>query len=368
MASEAEALLSIAGRVATLVLNRPKVLNSINLPAVRALAEHVRTLAAAKADLAAFVMKGAGGRAFCAGGDVKWVAEATVTGRLPEARAFFREEYMLDHALAALNASGLPQVSLWDGVVMGGGVGISIHSSYRIATEKSVFAMPETTIGFIPDVGGSHFLPRLPDAVGGAALGLYLALTSARLTGSALVHAGIATHFVRSAQLPVLEGRLALCGSPADVEAAVAASTEDPGPNTALPPADVEDIRALFSGAESVTAIAEACAAAAARGSAVGSATVASLAKTSPTSQALTLELLRRGGGSSLKECYAMEHRVAHRLLALGREGDFYEGVRALLIAKDNAPAWRPASVREVSPAAVAAMFERLPESEELKL
>ena len=159
-------------------------------------------------------MKGAGGKAFCAGGDVVAIAESSKGSDGGElSRSFFREEYVLDYLLATLKK---PYIAIIDGITMGGGVGLSVNSKFRIATEKTRFAMPETAIGLFPDVGGSYFLPRLQGE-----LGMFLALTGTHLIGEDVLHAGIATHYVPSAKIPELEAGLqgVTSGSVADVKA-----------------------------------------------------------------------------------------------------------------------------------------------------
>ncbi len=186
----------------TIELNRPSKLHSLNGSMIRKIAP--RLLQWEKSDMAnVIVMKGAGDKAFCAGGDVAELAKATQAGS--EGRAwsvnYFAQEYGLDHLIATYRK---PLIAFMDGITMGGGVGLSIHAPFRIATERTVFAMPETTIGFFPDVGASFFLPRMPGAVG-----TYLALTSERLSGANVFYSGVATHYLHSTSLMSLEQRLA---------------------------------------------------------------------------------------------------------------------------------------------------------------
>ena len=169
-------------------LNRPKALNALNLEMIEIIQNNIKNL---NKNDKAIILKGSGNKAFCAGGDVVAVTLAGRDGDRSDennlSRTFFRDEYICDHTIASLN---IPTIALMDGIVMGGGVGLSINCDYRIATSTSLFAMPEATIGFFCDVGGSYFLPRLPGKIG-----LYLALTGARLNGSELLEAGVASHY-----------------------------------------------------------------------------------------------------------------------------------------------------------------------------
>ncbi|HWT09348.1 MAG TPA: enoyl-CoA hydratase/isomerase family protein, partial [Roseomonas sp.] len=196
------------GIAGTLLMNRPKALNALTLPMIRAFAD---AIAAWKDDAAVklVVLEGAGGRAFCAGGDVRAVRDAAIAGDSAAVEAFFSEEYAVNTGIATFPK---PWVSLIDGVCMGGGIGVAVHNGPRIVTEHALVAMPETAIALFPDVGTSYTLPRLPGAVG-----TWLALTGARLTGADSVHAGLATHFVPRENLPAL--RTALVAEGADAVA-----------------------------------------------------------------------------------------------------------------------------------------------------
>src|SRR5215831_190519 len=188
------------GRVGRILLNRPQALNAIDLPMIRAC---TRALATWHDDphVHAVVIGGAGHRAFCAGGDVRALRQYELDGEHHKAETFFREEYELNLAIATYPK---PYVALIDGICMGGGIGLSVHAPYRIATERAAFAMPETAIGFFPDIGATFFLPRLPGR-----LGAYLGLTGVRMQGGDAVHAGLATHFTPRAELAALSHALA---------------------------------------------------------------------------------------------------------------------------------------------------------------
>ena len=212
-----EVLFERRGEAGFITLNRPQALNAINKPMVDAI--H-RALFAAVADayVRRIVIEGAGDRAFCAGGDVATLARGGKQDReLYE--SFFHDEYRMNQAIARLVT---PYVAIIDGVTMGGGVGLSIHGPFRVATERTLFAMPETGIGLIPDVGGTHALPRLPGEIG-----TWAALTGARLGPADCLYAGIATHFVPVERLPALREALETDGR--EVEEILADFTADPG-------------------------------------------------------------------------------------------------------------------------------------------
>jgi 3-hydroxyisobutyryl-CoA hydrolase len=355
---ESPLLSEVHGNVALVTLNRPKALNALNLDMVRLFAKLIPTWERS----AAVVLKGTGGKAFCAGGDVKKIAEGKENGYQ---ETFLREEYAVDNALAVQSRS-VPHVVLADGVIMGGGVGISVNASFRIATEKSMFAMPETAIGFFPDVGGSYFLPRLP-APFGAPFGMYLGLTGLRLTGADLVHAGVATHFVSSAKLQEVEAellKLPAWRNAEDAHGEVSRSLAKVGvlprgdahlPSCSLSGADLEAIADAFSAPTVEDIIAKAQAKAG--NSALMGKVASALARMSPTSLKVTHEQLRRGASLSLADCYRMELRMA---MATLQDSDFYEGVRAVLVDKDNKPKWNPPTLDAVSQAKVQSHFASL--------
>ncbi|CAG0887781.1 unnamed protein product, partial [Cyprideis torosa] len=246
------------------------------------------------------------------------------------------EEYQLDYLTSILK---IPYVALISGIVMGGGVGISVHGPFRVATETTLFAMPETAIGLFPDVGGSYFLPRLKGH-----LGLFLALTGHRLKGADVYHAGIATHYVHSSSLPQIEEALTDLPAPVSNEAVDKVLKSFQVGN--IPEFGLKErmfaINMVFSG-ESVDAILTTL-------EKEGSPWSLDMRKTllsmSPTSLKLTFEQLRRGASMSLKECLIMEARMGNRIM---QEHDFYEGVRATLIDKDKSPKWKPPHLSMVS-------------------
>lgn len=328
--AEATVIMARDDAAGTLLMNRPRALNALDLPMIEAFAAAIPALRDDPA-VALVILEGAGGKAFCAGGDVRRIRELALARDSAGIEAFFAGEYGVNAAIARF---GKPWISLIDGVCMGGGIGVSVHGSHRVVTEHALLAMPETAIALFPDVGTSFVLPRLPGA-----LGPWLALTGARLRGAEAVEAGLATHFVKRENLPALRAAL-VAGDAGSVDRL--AEPVPPGPIAAQRPA----IDRCFSQAT----LAGIQAALAAEGTEWAAAQAAILARMSPTSMAVTLELLKRGATLDLAGCLAME-------LALTRSvtlhPDFAEGVRAVLVDKDNKPSWQPAP----DTATVAAMF-----------
>ncbi|NWG91570.1 MAG: enoyl-CoA hydratase/isomerase family protein [Parvularculaceae bacterium] len=340
------------GEWGVVTLNRPDALNALTFDMVKRMRARLLEWEGSAAVKAVFV-KGAGEKAFSAGADIRKLHDA---GKADPAGAseFFREEYRLN---ALIHHYVKPYVALIDGVTMGGGAGLSVHGDFRIAGDKTLFAMPETAIGLFPDVGGGHFLPRLHDG-----LGLYYALTGARAKAADSMAAGIATHYVPSGQIPVLFRELASIsfGSHphADIEAVIDGYAGDPGE------AHVNDIRPalkrLFEGHPTFDHF---WAALQADGHDVAGDILRILARMSPTSLKLTFEQMRRGARLDFDETLKMEFRMARRVME-GR--DFFEGVRAVIIDKDRNPRWNPLTVEAVSDADIARYFEPLEDDLEL--
>ncbi|MDJ0387602.1 enoyl-CoA hydratase/isomerase family protein [Roseomonas sp. E05] len=310
------------GAVGRLLMNRPRALNALDLPMIDAMAE---AIAAWREDesLRLVLLEGAGDRAFCAGGDVRRVREQVLAGDYDSVEAFFSHEYAVNGAIAAFPR---PWVSLIDGVCMGGGIGVAVHGSHRVVTEHAMLAMPETAIALFPDVGTSYVLPRL---AGG--LGRWLALTGGRLKGAEAVEAGLATHFVPRERLGELHAALLAEGDARVVERF--AAPVPPGRIAALLPAIdrcfAHDERAAIESALR------------AEDSDWAREQLAILEHVSPTSVAVTLELLKRGAALDLPACLEMELSLTR---GVTRHPDFAEGVRAVLVDKDNAPRWQPAA------------------------
>jgi len=322
------------GRVGRIVLNRPKALNALDLPMIRACTRALETWRD-EPHVHAVVIEGAGERAFCAGGDVRALRQHELDGEHHRAEAFFSEEYALNLMIATYPK---PYVALIDGICMGGGIGVSVHAPYRVATEQAAFAMPETAIGFFPDIGATFFLPRLPGQ-----LGVYLGLTGARLAGADAVHAGFATHYVPRALLPALSRALAQDGP------AALACHAAPLPEFSLAPHRAT-IDHCF-GADSVADIVHRLEAA---GGAWADTTLATLRTVSPSALCWTLAAIRQGADRTLPQCQAAELALTRTTM---RHPDFAEGVRAMVVDKDRTPRWQPARIEAVDPAATAAMF-----------
>ncbi|CAL5224195.1 g6837 [Coccomyxa viridis] len=344
----------VPGSIGVAVLNRPKALNALN----QAMCETLHRLYSdweISPDVHAVLLKGAGGKAFCAGGDVKGMVQLLLAGQQDKAISFFRAEYTLNHMLGTMH---MPHIALLDGIVMGGGAGISVHGQFRIATERTVFAMPECGIGLFPDVGASYFLPRLRGQ-----LGTYLGLTGRRLKGIEVLEAGLATHFVPSQKLSQLEDTLHSLGPSArdsgSIGRAIASVQEDtPAASELL--GELPAVDACF-GHDRLEDI---CAALRQRGDSWAEETLQNLSKLSPLSQKVTLREVREGAGKPLEECLKMEFRMVHHCCA-GRT-DFIEGVKALLIEKRGQAKWDPASIEQVTPEMVDAFFQRVPQELEL--
>jgi enoyl-CoA hydratase len=327
--TEASLVATREGKVGSLLMNRPRALNALDLPMIEGFARAIEAWRD-DPDLRLVLLEGAGGRAFCAGGDVRRVREMALAGDTDGIDAFFSSEYAVNGAIAGFSR---PWISLIDGVCMGGGIGVSVHGSHRVVTERALLAMPETAIALFPDVGTSHVLPRLPDA-----LGRWLALTGARLHGAEAVEAGLATHFVPSDRLPEL--RTALL---AEADAAMVERFAQP-----VPPGRIAALRPAIARCFGHHDHAAIEAALEAEGGEWAAEQLAILRRVSPTSVAVTLELLRRGATMDLPACLEMELALTRHIT---RHPDFAEGVRAVLVDKDNAPRW------QAPPADVAAFF-----------
>ena len=343
----AEILFDRAGSWGLVTLNRPEALNALT-------PDMVRRFRAALVDwerdpgVRAVLVRGAGEKAFCAGGDIRRLHDEAKTDPAG-ASEFFRDEYRLN---AALHHFTKPYVAVIDGIVMGGGVGVSVHGDFRVAGDRTLFAMPETGIGLFPDVGGGYFMPRLKDGVG-----LYFALTGARAKAADCMAARIATHYTPTERIPALVD--ALLGlddfggnAHASIEAVLDSYAGDPG--TAQINTDRDEIRAIFASRASVDDV---IAAARLRGSAFGEEVVKNLRRMSPTSLKLTFEQMRRGHDMDFDHVMKMEFRIVRRVME-GR--DFFEGVRATIIDKDKNPKWSPDALSAVDAAGIARYFADL--------
>lgn len=355
--AEEEVLFETKGSAGLITLNRPKALNALNLSMVRRIYPQLQKWES-DPQVGLVLIRGAGGKAFCAGGDIRAVTEEGRQGG-PMSQNFFKEEYILNHKIGNYKK---PYIALIDGITMGGGVGLSVHGRFRVATEKTVFAMPETAIGLFPDVGGGHFLPRLPGK-----MGIFLALTGFRLKGRDVKSVGVATHFVEAGKIAELEERLGsldLSVGAGKVEAVLNdfqnQSKLDSDKEFVLQP-HIADIDRLFAGAsmEEIFSSLEK------DGSAWATKQLQTLKKMSPTSMKISLRLLLEGKGRSLAEDLQVEYRLSQRCV---EDNDFHEGVRSVLIDRDGNPRWSPDSIEKVTSETVDYYFSPLDARRELKL
>jgi enoyl-CoA hydratase len=342
--SQDETLFDRVGPAGIITLNRPRQLNALTHGMVKSILPQLLRWRDDPA-VSRIIIKGAGEKAFCAGGDIRALYDLGKAGRAAEARSFWREEYVLNYLLKTYPK---PIVALLDGIVMGGGVGMSFHGSHRVASEKLMFAMPEVGIGFFPDVGASHFLPRLESHFGS-----YLALTGARIGLGDASALGLVTHGVESARMAQVE--IALC-TPYDVDT-ILDSFSVPAPAAPLLE-HREMVAEIFSEADLATVMAK-TSQMAFGGALFATQTLETMEKKSPTSMAIALEQMRRGADMSFAQAMQMEYRIVCRIA----EGhDFYEGVRAVIVDKDHAPQWKPARVEGLDAASIARHFMPLPD------
>ncbi|KQR83197.1 enoyl-CoA hydratase/isomerase family protein [Sphingomonas sp. Leaf343] len=338
-------LVTVEGPVAYLRLNRPKAIHALNLSMCEAITAALEDWRADTA-IEAIILDHAEGRGFCAGGDIRMLADSG-SGDGSDARAFFATEYRMNHRLFTYVK---PIVAFMDGITMGGGVGIALPCRYRVATENTKFAMPETGIGLFPDVGGGWYLSRLPGRVG-----QYLALTGHRLHGAECLALGLATHYLPADRLEEAKARIA--ADPQAIDATLDALSI-PAPDAPLL-AHREAIDRLFAADDLETILA----ALDADGGDWAQAQRATLATKSPQAMKVSLKLVLDGAQmptfeDEMRQEYAVAVHVVQR-------PDFAEGVRALIVDKDNAPRWNPATPAEVSDHMIDRIFAPLPAGEE---
>lgn len=349
MTDTADIIVSQRGHIGFLLLNRPRALNALTRDMCLAIKAQLDQWANDDS-VAAVVIEGEGEKSFCAGGDVLKVAQAAKTGSA-DAPLFFRDEYRMN---SAIHHFPKPYVALIDGITMGGGVGISVHGRYRVASEKTLFAMPETNLGLIPDVGGSYFLPRLPGK-----LGLYLALTGYRARAADCVYLGLATHYVPSDAQTGMKARLAEASlpiGPAEVGVILDDFAREPG--DAPLAAYRQQIDTHFA-KDTVGAIIDSLRQ---DPSQWAQDTYKDLLTKSPTSLELSFKAYEKGASLSLDACLQMEYRIVNRILKLDK--DFFEGVRAILVDKDRNPTWTPARLADIDPDIIDAHFKDMGENE----
>jgi enoyl-CoA hydratase len=348
-----EILLDQRGGLGVITLNRPKALNTLSLAMYRVFDPQLLRWGADKS-VQALLVRGAGDRAFCAGGDVRAIYDARHQPQgVGDYKAdFFREEYCL---IQRVHRFPKPYVALVDGITMGGGAGVSINGSHRVASERTLFAMPEVQIGLFPDVGASRFLNLCPGR-----LGRYLALTGIRIRTADALYCGFATHYVPHDRLAALTDALAALdwdprAPQRQVDETIARFTGDPGP--APLKALQAEIDRCFSGG-SVEAI---VAALERETTDWAKEALAAISRASPLSLKIAFHQLEIGRGMSIEEALALEYRMTQHVM---QGHDFFEGIRALLVDRDNAPRWQHGSLAEVGDQDVAAYFENLGERE----
>jgi enoyl-CoA hydratase len=332
------------GAIGHISLNRPKALHALTHAMCEAISA---ALLEWREDpgIAMVIIDHAEGRGFCAGGDVAQVRRSVLEDGGTEGRAFFQAEYRMNHLLFTCPK---PVIAFMDGVTMGGGVGLALPARYRIATENTLFAMPEGAIGLFPDVGAGWFLPRLPGRIGH-----FLALTGARLDGAECLWAGLATHYLPSER--VAEAKARIIAEPAAAEAVLAELSVEPPP--ARLAGNAERIARLFASER----LEEILAALEADPSKWAAKELKAVMTKCPASAKVALRLFAQAA-SDFTEEMTREYRLATRMIA---RPDFAEGVRAVLVDKDNAPRWQPATAQGVTEDMLDAIFAPLTPDQE---
>ncbi|MEU5716138.1 enoyl-CoA hydratase/isomerase family protein [Streptomyces sp. NPDC020403] len=339
-------LLHTEGHILHIRLNRPRALNALTHTMVRSIHDAL-TSAAGDDTITAVVLDGAGERGLCAGGDIRSIYEDASAGRQASVD-FWRDEYRLNAGIARF---AKPYVALMDGIVMGGGVGISAHGDVRVVTERSSVAMPETGIGFVPDVGGTYLLAAAPGE-----LGTHLALTGRAVNAADAILCGLADHFVPSHHLTDLTRALARSVTPTEVRDTVLGFAHTP------PEGELAASRRWIDDCYAADTVEEILERLLDSGLPAAKETAATLMTRSPTALKVTLEAVRRARGlSTLEAALDQEFRVSCRAFT---GHDLVEGVRAQIIDKDRSPRWAPAEPAEVTDAEVARHFEPLGERE----
>lgn len=334
-----EVLVRRAGRLGHLILNRPKALNSLTHGMVKTIKATLETWKD-DATVATVLISGAGEKGLCAGGDVVSLYRAAVDGRPEVGDTFFADEYAMNALIADYPK---PYVAFMDGIVLGGGVGISAHGNQRIVTERTRLGMPETGIGFFPDVGGAWLLARAPSG-----FGHHMGLTSAHVTGADALALGFADHYVESARLPELAAALERTGAEEAI-AAVAAT------GAAVPESPLMQQRDWIESAYAQDTAEGIVAALRSHGDPAAAEAATQILAKSPTSVKVTLELIRRAAQlSTVHEVLDQDATVAHHLL---RSHDMREGIRAQLVDKDRNPQWNPPTLKDVPADTVTSAF-----------
>eukprot|EP00026_Physarum_polycephalum_P010650 Phypoly_transcript_10819.p1 GENE.Phypoly_transcript_10819~~Phypoly_transcript_10819.p1 ORF type:complete len:389 (+),score=57.65 Phypoly_transcript_10819:41-1168(+) len=343
--SQPPVLEQVQGHTAILTLNRPESLNALNVEIFLSL-RVILQKCEENTNVKLIILKGAG-RGYCAGGDIKELSLKTQKHGTEFSRHFFTSEYSLDYYASKVTKT---EIVFWNGIAMGGGLGISMYAKYKIATEKTVYAMPEVGIGLFPDVGGSYFLSRMPWP-----LGLYLGLSTARMDGTDLMHFGVATHYVTSDKLPELEKQLIdmpVYNDETVKKLLTSFSSTPPASNSVVK--NWQKIQEIFS-LDSVEAIFRALET---DNSEWALSTLNKMKTCSPTSLKVTFKQITRGRELDVLQTFKQEYRLALRFM---EKHDFFEGVRAVLIDKKSKARWVPGSLEEVSEKEVDKYFALLP-------
>lgn len=345
-----EVIIRREGRAGRITLNRPKALNALTYPMVLAIHDALKRWEQ-DPEIAVVILDGAGDRALCAGGDVRAIYESASEGS-GFARKFWADEYRLN---AYIGRYPKPYVAFMDGIVMGGGIGLSGHGSHRIVTERSQLAMPETGIGLIPDVGGTWLLAHAPGETG-----IYLGLTGERMRGAGTMYARFADSFVPSSRLADLAKALSEIENSSDVDSVIARFSEAPPPSDLASHAREIDATFCFDSVEKIRD------ALASMNTDWSRKTLEELDRRSPLALKLTLAAIRNARTlPSLEAALNVEYRLTVRLL---EHGEFLEGVRALLVDKDKTPKWNPPRLADVTDEMVAQFLSPLPPNEALEL
>jgi enoyl-CoA hydratase len=345
--SGTDVLFSVQAGIGRITLNRPKALNALNHGMIRAIASHLEDWAG-NPSVRLILMEGAGERGFCAGGDIRSLYEDARHGRRQGAAIFFRDEYLLNARIARY---GKPVVAFMDGIVMGGGIGLSAHAAHRVVTERSQLAMPETGIGFIPDVGGTYLLARAPGE-----LGLHMALTAGRIGAADAILCGLADVCVAPERLADLATALEDCQDDAAIDSVLQAYAQTP------PAGVLGDARNWIDSAyaaDTTEQILQALQHSTEPGAQIAAREIAGK---SPTSLKVALRLLRAARRHGrLEPCLQQEYDAAMVCVA---GHDFVEGVRAAVVDKDRAPKWSPPNLSEVTDEMVDRYFGSTPETD----
>lgn len=340
MSESRDIILEQKGRCGLVTLSRPRALNAVSYDMIALMEEHYIEWAG-DADIYGIILQSSDPRAFCSGGDIKALYEWKKAGQLDRILKLYTTEYQHNWTLDRFIK---PHVALMDGYVFGGGVGVSLYGTHKVAGEKYRMAMPEAGIGFFPDIGASYFLPRMPGHIG-----MYLALTGEQINRADAYALGLLTHCIEASEFPAIRDAM-IEAEP--IDPVLDSRHVDPGPSKLMDmqqaidshfsQASVEDILASLHDAD------------------VGERdwagrTIRQISSNAPFSLKVAFHQVRHTGNPSLEEALTLDARIAHKFLT---GTDFYEGVRALLIDKDSKPAWAPASLEKVSNEEVAACFE----------